>query len=74
MGQMGSFCSCRLRHSMVATFRVSRRLSSDLPKGASNLSASAAIMLPMMPVSGAKTPLWAQFSSSAMADSSKRQR
>ena len=43
---------------------ISRRPSSDSPMPAASFSASAAWVVPMIPVSGANTPITAQSSSS----------
>jgi hypothetical protein len=62
-----------LRQVMVRPSSSSSLPDSDSPQPATSFSASAACVVPMMPVSGAKTPMTAQRTSSASWPSGNRQ-
>ena len=71
--QPGSRPSVTLRHSIARPSSSNRRPSRVVPHPTSNFSASAAWVAPMMPVSGAKTPMTAQRISSTSSPSGNRQ-
>ncbi len=60
-------------HSIVRASSICSRPASGLPTPASSFSASAACTLPMMPTSGANTPMVAQRTSSNTASGGNRQ-
>ena len=68
-----SFLKRTVRHSMVSASSNNKRPLSNSPMPAASFSASAACMVPIMPVSGAKTPITAQRTSSTSSPSGKRQ-
>ena len=61
------------RHSIVSASSISSRPTSGSPTPASSFSASAACIAPMMPTSGANTPMVAQRTSSSRRSSGNRQ-
>lgn len=71
--QAGSLPSWIARQSAASASNSNNRPSSDWPMPATSLSASAACMVPMMPVSGANTPITAQRTSSTSSPSGNRQ-
>jgi len=62
-----------VRHSISSASSSSSRPVKDSPIPAASLSASAACIVPTLPVSGAKTPLTAQRTSSTSSLSGNRQ-
>jgi hypothetical protein len=72
-GHSGSRPNLMLRHSIDRPSSSQRRPSTTSPHPAISLRASAACIVPMMPVSGANTPITAQRSSSTASASGNRQ-
>ena len=60
-------------HSIARPSSICRRPASELPAPLSSLSASAACMAPMMPTSGANTPMVAQRVSSKSSEGANTQ-
>jgi hypothetical protein len=71
--QDGSRCRLISVHSIDRASSICSRPVSALPTPASSFRASAACMLPMIPTSGANTPIVEQATSSKAASGGKAQ-